>query len=148
MSTCIGLESKLVQVDVMVGSQDRILPDRLPTCTRIPVGADVSALGAHHYIIVLFGTWAEFILPLLIVLGLFTRLASLGFLGFILVMSFVDIRYHGVDASTVGALFDPIPSSLIVDQRLLWIFLLLVLIVKGEGRISLDALLGRMKRGG
>ena len=43
---------------------------------------DVSQLGVFHWAVVVAGTWAEFILPLLVVIGLFTRLAALGMIGF------------------------------------------------------------------
>jgi putative oxidoreductase len=94
-------------------------------------------------IVVYAGTYAEFILPVLIVLGLFTRLASLGMIGFILVQSYVDIAFHGVDDKTIGAWFDRFSDAAILDQRTLWIFLLLTLVVKGAGAISLDALWAR-----
>ncbi|MFK7903114.1 MAG: DoxX family protein [Nitratireductor sp.] len=90
--------------------------------------------------IVYLGTYSEFILPILIVIGLFTRLAALGMIGFIFVQSYVDITAHGLDEGTIGTLFDRDPSSLIMDQRALWIFLLLVLVVKGAGLFSLDTL--------
>ncbi len=96
-------------------------------------------------LIVVLGTYAEFILPVLIVLGLFTRLAALGMIGFIVIQSYVDIVFHGVDATTVGTLFDRLPGAAILDQRALWVFLLVVLVVKGAGLISADALLGRWR---
>nr|WP_306268288.1 DoxX family protein [Pararhizobium sp. IMCC3301] len=104
-----------------------------------------SALGAHHQLIAILGMWAEFILPALIVAGLFTRLASLAFIGFVAVMTFVDIFGHAVDPATIGAWFDGNPSSLISDQRVLWVFLLLVLVIKGGGTLSLDQLLMRVR---
>ncbi|PLX35947.1 MAG: hypothetical protein C0606_17845 [Hyphomicrobiales bacterium] len=94
-------------------------------------------------IIVYAGTYAEFLLPFLIVVGLFTRLASLGMIGFIVVQSSVDILFHGVDAATIGALFDRVQDAAIMDQRALWIFVLVALVVKGAGAISLDALIGK-----
>ena len=42
------------------------------------VGYDPSALGLLPRMVVLFGTWAEFILPVLLLIGLFTRLRRLG----------------------------------------------------------------------
>lgn len=109
------------------------------------VGYDSSALGFHHHLIVMFGTWAEFILPAMIVIGLFTRLTSLAFIGFIVVMTIVDITGHGADATTIGGWFDGDPASLIMDQRAFWIFLLLVLVIKGGGKLSVDYLLGRSR---
>ena len=93
-------------------------------------------------IIVYAGTYAEFVLPVLILVGLFTRAASLGMIGFIAVMTFVDINFHGLDAKTIGEFFDRIQDAAVVDQRLLWCFPLLYLAVKGPGLISLDAILG------
>jgi len=93
--------------------------------------------------VVYLGTWMEFLLPLLIILGLFTRLAALGMVGFVAVQSFVDIAIHKVDASAIGALFDRDSASVILDQRTLWMLLFLVLIVKGGGRFSVDTLLDR-----
>jgi len=96
-----------------------------------------------QYLMVLFGTYGEFLLPLLVVIGLFTRIASLGMIGFILVQSYVDIVFHKADAETIGAWFDRDSSSLIMDQRLLWVFLLIVLVVKGAGTISVDTVIGK-----
>jgi putative oxidoreductase len=42
---------------------------------------------------------------------------------------------------TIGAWFDPVADALILDQRVFWILLFLVLILKGAGPISLDRLL-------
>ncbi len=39
---------------------------------------DTSQLSIWHWAVVVAGTWAEFILPALIVVGLFTRLSALG----------------------------------------------------------------------
>jgi len=94
-------------------------------------------------IIVFAGTYAEFLLPILIVLGLFTRLAALGMIGFTLVQSYVDIAFHGVDAKTIGAWFDRFSDAAILDQRALWVFLLVYLVVKGAGAVSLDWVLGK-----
>lgn len=95
--------------------------------------------------IVALGTWAEFVLPMLVVAGLMTRLAALGMIVFILVQSWVDIAFHGADAATVGAWFDRVPGSLVADQRALWLFLLLVLVLRGGGALSLDGLLRRLR---
>lgn len=105
---------------------------------------DISKIAFFPYgVIVLAGTLFEFILPVLIVVGLFTRAASLGMIIFIIVLSWVDITGHGVDASVIGAPFDGDPSAMISDQRLLWCFLLLVLMLRGAGAVSLDGLLAR-----
>ncbi len=122
------------------GAYVQILPAQMEA-----VGYDESQLGLFADLVVLAGMWAEFILPALIVAGLFTRAASLAMIGFILVMSFVDVAGHGADTATLGMWFDNVPDGKIMDQRLLWIFLLLVPVVRGAGPVSLDALL---KRGG
>lgn len=108
-------------------------------------GYDVSQLSILHTLVVLAGTWAEFILPLLIVIGLLTRLSALGMIGFVVVQSLTDLYGHGVidEPSTVGTWFDKIPDSVIMDQRALWIFLLLVLVVKGAGPLSVDHILAK-----
>lgn len=104
-------------------------------------GYDVSQLGVFHWIVVLAGTWAEVILPILIVIGLFTRLAALGMIGFVVVQSIVDITGHGLGAADIGGWFDVTPSALILDQRAFWIFLLAVLVLRGAGALSVDRLL-------
>lgn len=110
-------------------------------------GYDASQLGLLAHLVVAAGTAAEFVLPLLLILGLLTRLAALGTIGFLLVMSLTDIIGHGVDPSAIGALFDHMPDSPILDQRLLWGFLLLVLVFTGGGALSLDRLLRRRWQG-
>jgi len=104
------------------------------------VGYDVTQLGVYHWAVVTAGTLAEFILPLLIIVGLLTRLASLGMIGFIVVQSLTDLNGHGKwgDGLVLGAWFDAPSNSLIMDQRALWVFLLLVLVIKGAGPLSLD----------
>ena len=104
-------------------------------------GYDTSQLGFFHWLVVLAGTYAEILLPILIVIGLFTRLAALGMIGFIIVQSAVDITGHGLSASDIGRWFDGLPSSLILDQRAYWIFLLIVLVLKGAGALSVDRIL-------
>ena len=102
---------------------------------------DPQMISALWYPLVLIGSWAEIILPLLILLGLFTRGAALGMIGFIFVQSLTDIFGHEVDGATIGGWFDRASDALILDQRLLWVFLLLVLVVQGGGRYALDHLL-------
>ncbi|MES2145702.1 MAG: DoxX family protein, partial [Pseudomonadota bacterium] len=55
------------------------------------VGFDPGQLGLWHGLVVLAGAWSEFLLPALILIGLFTRLAALGMIGFVLVQSLTDI---------------------------------------------------------
>lgn len=105
-------------------------------------GGDVSAVSFFPWgLMVFLGSYGEIILPLLIVVGLFTRIAALGMIGFVAVQTLTDILVHNVDATTIGALFDRFPDSVILDQRLLWIFPLAYLAVKGAGILSLDKLL-------
>lgn len=93
------------------------------------------------------GTYAEFVLPVLVVLGLLSRIAALGMIVFILVQSVVDVVVHAVGPETVGILFDRFPDAAILDQRLLWIFPLVYVVVRGAGAVSLDALLARRASG-
>jgi putative oxidoreductase len=66
-------------------------------------------------------------------------------IGFIAVQTWVDLVGHGVTGAAVGAWFDPSPSGDIADQRAFWVFLLLVLTLRGAGPLSLDALATRYK---
>ncbi len=126
------------------GAYAQIFPRAMEAVTY-----DVSQLTLFHTLVVLAGTWAEFILPLLIVLGLFTRLAALGMIGFVLVQTLTDIYGHGIldDPQTMGAWFDRAPDSVIMDQRALWIFLLLVIVFKGAGKLSLDQVFAARMQG-
>ncbi|GIX15029.1 MAG: hypothetical protein KatS3mg118_2988 [Paracoccaceae bacterium] len=97
-------------------------------------GYDASAIPWFPWSwIVALGTWAEFVLPALIILGPVHAAAALGMIGFVLVQSWVDIAFHGVDAATIGALFDRVSGSAIMDQRTLWVFVLAVLVIRGRG---------------
>lgn len=118
-----------------VGAYAQIFPKQMEA-----VLYDTSQLGAFHWAVVVAGTWAEFILPALLLLGFLTRYAALGMIGFIAVQSLTDLYGHGAieHTATVGKLFDRLPDSIILDQRLLWVFLLLTLVVKGGGMLSLD----------
>lgn len=106
---------------------------------------DTSQLSVFHWLVVTAGTWAEFLLPLLIVAGLLTRLAALGMIGFIAVQSLTDLYGHGAIAheGTLGAWFDRAPDALILDQRAFWVVILLILVFKGAGSLSLDRVLSR-----
>lgn len=109
-------------------------------------GGDIGAVSFFPWgLMVVLGTYAEFILPFLIVIGLFSRLAALGMIGFIAVQTFVDITVHQIGAESVGALFDRFPDAVIVDQRLLWMVPLAVVVLKGPGLFSVDAVLGRRR---
>lgn len=103
------------------------------------VGFDETKLGLWHWAVALAGAYAELILPALIVLGLLTRLAALGMVGFVLLQSVTDIFGHGVGP---GAWFDRASDGVILDQRAFWMLLLAVLIGKGAGPLSADRFLG------
>jgi putative oxidoreductase len=110
-------------------------------------GYDVSQVGLWDHFVVLAGTWSEIVLPVLIVIGLLTRLAAIGMIGVVIVQSYVDIVGHGLGAADIGSWFDRASNALILDQRAFWVFLLLVLVFRGAGPLSLDRLLaGRLAR--
>lgn len=120
-----------------IGAYSQIFPKQLEAA-----GYDVSQFGIFQWLVVMAGTYAEFLLPLLIVIGLATRLAALGMIGFVVVQSLTDVYGHGAtDTKTLGAWFDRFSDSVIMDQRLLWVFVLMFLVVKGAGALSVDALL-------
>lgn len=123
-----------------VGAYVQIFPKAMEA-----VSFDVSQLGLFHWAVVTAGTLAEFILPLLIVIGLFTRLASIGMIGFVIVQSLTDLYGHGgiAHSETLGAMFDRIPDGVLLDQRMFWVFVLIVLVIKGAGPLSVDRLLSR-----
>lgn len=96
---------------------------------------DVSQMNIFQRLVIFFGTVAEFVLPALILFGFLTRLAAIGMIGFIWVQTIVDITGHGV---SLGSLFDN--TLTLVDQRVMWTFLMLVIVFKGAGALSIDAL--------
>lgn len=122
------------------GAYAQIFPRAMEAVTY-----DINQLSVLHYLVVVSGTWAEFLLPALILLGLFTRAAALGMIGFVAVQSLTDLYGHGglEHAATLGVWFDRQPDGVILDQRALWVFLLLVPMIKGAGMVSLDKLLFR-----
>ena len=67
-------------------------------------------------------------------------------IGFVIVQSLTDILGHGVGGDDLGRWFDATPDALILDQRALWIMLLLPLVLMGAGPLSLDRLLARNRR--
>ncbi|SLN45354.1 DoxX [Roseovarius albus] len=112
-------------------------------------GYDSSQLGVFYWAVAVAGTWAEIILPILIVVGLFTRIAAVGMIGFVTVQSLTDVYAAG--HSKWGHWFDnvveydpAIKGVGLLDDRSLWVFLLLVIVIKGAGAISLDAILCRI----
>ncbi len=106
-------------------------------------GYDFSQLTIFHWAVVMAGTWAEVLLPLCIIIGLFTRLAALGMIGFVIVQSLTDVLGHGIGGDDLGRWFDVASGALILDQRALWITLLLTLVMMGAGPLSLDRILAR-----
>lgn len=106
-------------------------------------GYDITQATAFQKMVILAGTWAEFILPALILIGLFTRFAAIGMVGFVIVQTLTDLFGHNVidDPKALGAWFDGAPDSIILDQRALWVMLLLILVFRGAGPISLDQLI-------
>lgn len=118
-----------------VGAYAQIFPKAIEAA-----GYDTEALSLFHTLVVLAGTWAEFILPVLIVIGLFTRLAALGMIGFVVVQSLTDIYGHGA-TDALGAWFDRFPDAVILDQRAFWVLMFLILVFKGAGPLSVDRVL-------
>jgi len=106
-------------------------------------GYDASLMPFFSKLVIIAGTVAEYVLPLLIIIGLFTRFAALGMIGFVIVQTYVDIFGHGVGAETIGTWFDNVPDSAILDQRAFWALLLITLVLKGGGPLSVDRLLTR-----
>ncbi len=110
-------------------------------------GFDTSAIAFFPYhLIVILGTAGELFLPLMIAVGLFSRIAAIGMVIFIFVQSYVDIAFHGLEEKFIGSMFDRVQDAVIWDQRLLWVFPLLVTIIMGPGKVSLDHLLARFKK--
>ena len=106
------------------------------------VDNEPSALSFPVHLMVIAGTYGEFILPLLVIFGLFARVGAVGMIVFIVVQTFVDATAHGV---ALGAWFDRMPTD-ILDQRTFWVVPLLYVAIKGPGLISLDYPLSRWWR--
>jgi putative oxidoreductase len=100
-------------------------------------GYNPAELGSLYGLIAYAGTMAEWLLPLLVVAGLFTRLAALGMIGFVTVQTLVDVTGHG---AVPGMLFDPRYG--LVDERVLWGLLLGLIVIRGAGALSIDRLIG------
>ncbi len=123
--------------DLSFGAYGQIFPAAFEAA-----GYDVGNLTTFHKVVAYAGTYAEFALPVLIAIGLFTRLAALGMIGFTLVQSYVDIYGHMADETAIGSWFDRIADSQIMDQRLFWVTILMLLFIKGAGPLSADKLIG------
>ena len=112
------------------------------------VGYDTSQVAFFPWgLMVYAGSYGEIVLPILIVIGLFTRIAAVGMIVFVMVQSYVDIVFHKADAATIGSWFDNLSNAAILDQRALWVFLFAYLAIKGAGAISLDFVLRRWLSG-
>ncbi|PLS20357.1 DoxX family protein [Neptunicoccus cionae] len=109
-------------------------------------GYDITQMGTFEWLVAVAGTSAEILLPFLILIGLFTRLAALGMIGFVAVQTIVDVYGHGISGNTLGAWFDGPSDSLILDQRLMWMVLFAVLFVKGAGPFSVDRILTQVTK--
>ena len=57
------------------------------------------------------------------------------------------IVWYNCSCATIGAWFDAASDALILDQRALWVFVLLTLVLKGAGPLSLDRVLAVWRRG-
>ena len=114
-----------------LGAYAQIFPKQMEA-----VGYDSSQLGFFTWPVAVAGTWAEFVLPALLLVGLLTRLAALGMIGFVWVQTFTDVTGHGVK---LGGLFDN--TITLMDQRVMWTFLFVVIVINGAGPLSLDRVL-------
>ncbi|MBU2935846.1 MULTISPECIES: DoxX family protein [Pacificibacter] len=119
-----------------LGAYAQIFPRQLEAA-----GYDTSGFGAFHWVIIMAGTYAEFVLPALLIIGLATRPAAFAMAGFIVVQSLTDIIGHHADPATIGMWFDRASDALILDQRAYWMLGLLTLIGLGAGPLSVDSLL-------
>ncbi|MEO1292036.1 MAG: DoxX family protein [Pseudomonadota bacterium] len=122
-----------------LGVEDNVFSQMAPKAYEA-AGYDATALGEAYWLMAYAGTYAEFLLPALIVVGLFTRLASLGMIGFVAVQTWVDATGHGAELGIPAKMFDNLSNHVIADQRLLWLFPLVYLVVRGAGALSLDRL--------
>ena len=69
-------------------------------------------------------------------------------IGFVIVQSIVDVYGHEVAATDLGAWFDGASGSLVIDQRTFWMFLFLILLLKGAGPFSVDRAIAAIVRRG
>ncbi len=87
-----------------VGAYAQIFPKALETAGYSPQN-----LTLFHHVLVYAGIISEFMLPALIVLGLFTRVAAFGMIGFVALQSLTDVYGHGQIAA-LGRWFDRFPE--------------------------------------
>ena len=81
----------------------------------------------------LLGTVAELVLPVLLAVGLFTRLAGIGLFVFNIVAVYAYWAFLGSADGTAG-----------LNQHIYWGLLLLVPIFHGPGKLAVDQLLKRL----
>jgi putative oxidoreductase len=99
---------------------------------------NLAAASLFQKTVMVLAAWAEYALPLLIAVGFLTRFAALGMIGFVIVQSLTDIHGHGLGPTDIGAWFDHVATAVIMDQRMLWVFVLLVLVLRGSGPLAVD----------
>ena len=131
------LNSGVTKLDGLAASSGAYV-QILPRAFEV-AGYDASALAMWQHLIVYAGIVAEFALPVLIIIGLLTRFAALGMIGFIVMQSLTDLYGHG-QWDALGGWFDRFSDALILDQRAFWVFVLLTLVIKGAGPLSVDRL--------
>jgi putative oxidoreductase len=107
---------------ISTGAYYQIVPDAVATANS------PAALGLSYKLMVIAGTYAEFILPILVILGLF-----------LFVQTYVDVTAHDVP---LGSFFNGKPTELL-DTRVFWALPLVYVAIRGPGRISIDRLLSR-----
>ena len=118
---------------ISTGAYYQIVPDAVATVNS------PAALGLSYKLMVIAGTYAEFILPILVILGLFGRIGAVGMLAFLFVQTYVDVTAHDVP---LGSFFNGKPTELL-DTRVFWALPLVYVAIRGPGRISIDRLLSR-----
>ena len=69
-------------------------------------------------------------------IGLLSRFAALGMIAFVWVQTIVDVTGHG---AALGSYLTAAPN--VLDQRTLWTFVLLVIVINGAGPLSVDRIL-------
>lgn len=117
-----------------LGAYAQIFPRQLEAA-----GYDTSGFGAFHWLVIMAGTYAELVLPALLIIGLATRPAAFAMTGFIALQSLTDVIGHHADPATIGLWFDRASDALILDQRAYWMLGLVTLIGLGAGPLSVDA---------
>ncbi|WBU60915.1 DoxX family protein [Paracoccus albus] len=118
--------TKLDGFGLSAGAYVQIVPRLAETNSYNPANLPFWA-----HLVVGFGTIAEFLLPAMILLGLFSRLSSLAMIGFIAVMTATDIFGHGIEPIDV------------IAPRILWLAVLTVNVFLGAGAFSLDRAISR-----